>query len=71
MGERWDGEQVGVRGVARERAVTRVTDLERDLVAGVGGGDRLDVRVPAVVPARGALVEAPRTVDRKPEAQRP
>ena len=55
-------EQVLVPRVARERAVARVADLERDLLAGVGGGHRRDVRVPAVVAAGGALVEAPRAV---------
>jgi hypothetical protein len=65
MRQRGNGEQVVVPRVARERAVARVADLERDLVAGVGGSDRRDVRVPAVVAARGALVESRRPIYRE------
>ncbi len=56
------GEEILVRRVAREAAVTRVADLEADLVAGVARGYRLQLWPPAVVPAGSALVERRRAV---------
>ena len=68
MGERRDREQVLVPRGARERAVARVAELERHHLAGIDRGHRREVRMPAVVAARRALVEAPRAVDLYPRA---
>jgi hypothetical protein len=57
--------------LAREGAVTRVAYLERDLRAGIDRRDRGDVRVPPVVPVRGALVKRPRAIDLDASAQSP
>ena len=48
---------------AAELAIARVTQLEGDLVPRLDLRDRLELRVPAIVPARGALVDGDGAVD--------